>query len=163
MKSSSQHAPEQLLLFETQELEGAEIKPAEQGTLFEDDFVLDPAPATVLRARTHAPEVYERAMQMYERGSSYKTVAYVLNISVYTARDWMHRFRAAGAERERGVGHGRSFSESVRQDVRRMRYELGYSYNRIEQETGLKRTTIRSWLAGADKEGMLTSAGRCEN
>ena len=55
MKSSSQHAPEQLLLFETQELEGAEIKPAEQGTLFEDAFVLDPAPATVLRARTHAP------------------------------------------------------------------------------------------------------------
>ncbi|MGN1209008.1 MAG: helix-turn-helix domain-containing protein [Duodenibacillus sp.] len=143
--------PEQLLLFETQELEGAQTAAAEHRAAIEEDFTLDPAPAPLRRARTHAPEIYARAMEMYARGSSYKTVAYVLNISVYTARDWMHRYHAAGPEHARESGKGRGFSETVRQDVRRMRYELGYSYNRIEKETGLRRTTIRSWLASPER------------
>ncbi len=95
------------------------------------------------------------AAELYSRGASYKTVAASLGVSVYTARDWMHRYRNGtfeGLLNERSL-RGRHFDQSVKARVLSLRYERGLSYNAIVRETGLSRATIRRWLAAKNAPG----------
>ncbi|MDO4937169.1 MAG: helix-turn-helix domain-containing protein [Sutterellaceae bacterium] len=122
----------------------------------------DPRPAFELVApmsvptdyRTpHSHELLEAAIELFSRGVSYKTAAYSLGISVYTAREWQHRYRNHTLEKyAQGVTVKGKYPDAIKQQVVRMRVEQGMSYNRIVQETGISRATIRSWLADAGQD-----------
>ncbi len=102
----------------------------------------------------HSAETLERAIELFSRGVSYKTAAYSLGISVYTAREWQHRYRNHTLEKyaQEGAPIKGRYPDAVKQQVVRMRFEEGMSYNKIVQETGISRATIRSWLADAGQE-----------
>lgn len=145
---------EQLDLFET-DLQ----KPVDDGR---PDFELDAQSNQLQDRRTHySPELVEKAMILFGRGVSYKTVANSLAIPVYTAREWRHRYRnhTLSQHVEGQVSKGR-YPVAVKEQVVRMRVELGMSYNRIVQETGISRATIRSWLSDVGNEDKDSEAGQ---
>lgn len=112
------------------------------------DFALvSQSEAPVDRRTQYSPELVESAMALYRRGVSYKTAACSLGIPVYTAREWQHRYRNHTLEQHAtGRSEKGKYSASVKEKVIQMRLEKGMSYNRIVQETGISRATIRSWL-----------------
>lgn len=102
----------------------------------------------------HSHELLEAAIELFSRGVSYKTAAYSLGISVYTAREWQHRYRNHTLEKyAQGETVKGKYPDAIKQQVVRMRIEQGMSYNRIVHETGISRATIRSWLADAGQDG----------
>lgn len=100
----------------------------------------------------HSRELVELAQELFARGASYKTVAASLRISIYTARDWMHRYRNgtydALLEPERRATT--RFDESIKARVVHMRADQGLSYNQIVRKTGISRATIRRWISMKD-------------
>lgn len=118
----------------------------------DEAFELTPFQAGQLSSRSpYAPELIERARELFARGTSYKSAAYALGIPVYTAREWMHRYRNGTFDVRTDRPHGR-YSQRTREEVVRMRTELGMSYNRIVKETGISRATVRSWLGGVEDD-----------
>lgn len=115
-----------------------------------------PAP----RQGRHSLQMLNLARDLFSRGASYKTVAASLGASIYTARDWMHRYRNGTFEtllEPRAVRAPR-FGNAVKARVLLMRAEQGLSYNELARETGISRATIRRWLSRretAQDEDML--------
>lgn len=120
----------------------------------QDNILLATSPTQSTDLRSPYDRVLiAQARELFLRGASYKTVAFSLKVPVYTAREWMHRHRNGTLEAlvtgERAVGR---FSDKARQEVIRLRTELGMSYNNIVKATGISRTTVRSWLADIHKD-----------
>lgn len=137
---------------------GGTIAESSEGETRDDDresrevLELTPFQAGQLSTRSpYAPEVIEKARELFRRGMSYKSAAYALGIPVYTAREWMHRYRNGTFDVRTDRSKGR-YSEKTREEVVRLRTELGMSYNRIVKETGISRATVRSWLGSVGDE-----------
>ncbi len=101
----------------------------------------------------YSEETLEKACELFARKASYKTVANSLGVPVYTARDWFHRYRDRTLQsQEQSKSKRGRLPQSVKDQVIRMRTQMGMSYNKIVAETGVSRATVRSWLKPVSRE-----------
>ena len=84
------------------------------------------------------------ALRLFETGFGYKSVAQILSLSPYTVRDWMRAFRA-GRFTTRLSPKQYRYPEEIKTRVVELRAS-GLSWKKIEEATGVKRSTCRSWL-----------------
>lgn len=84
------------------------------------------------------------ALRLFETGFGYKSVAQILSLSPYTVRDWMRAFRA-GRFTTRLSPKQYRYPEEIKTRVVELRAS-GLSWKEIEEATGVKRSTCRSWL-----------------
>lgn len=112
-----------------------------------DDFSLTNDIIVKPQHSPHTSELIGKALLLFSRGASYKTVASSLSLSVYTVRDWYHRYRNGTLEEHiQGICNKARYSDAVRKQVVELRVEKGLSYNRIVEQTGVRRATVRGWL-----------------
>ncbi len=84
------------------------------------------------------------ALRLFETGFGYKSVAQILSLSPYTVRDWMRAFRAGRFSTHLSPKQYR-YPEEIKIRVVELRAS-GLSWKEIEEATGVKRSTCRSWL-----------------
>ena len=69
----------------------------------------------------------------------------MLDIPVYTARDWHRSFLIGTFRAERGARQ-QSYTPEQKALVLKLRKEQGLSYNQISQQTKVNRATVLQWI-----------------
>ena len=92
-----------------------------------------------------APESKRRAaLELFESGKGYKTVAVTLGLSVNTVRDWSRAFKR-GRFSVRLSANQYRFPAEVREHVIAER-EQGLSWREVSEATGVNVSTCRAWV-----------------
>lgn len=103
--------------------------------------------------RDERTELRTNALKLFEKGFGYKSVGSILRISIYTARDWMHEFKAGIYDPsecyERKAGQIEDV-EKVREAIIR-EHDAGASYTQLMRKYGICKSTLRLW-SKSDKE-----------
>ncbi|MBQ8828704.1 MAG: hypothetical protein IJ022_01170 [Burkholderiaceae bacterium] len=97
--------------------------------------------------REERAELRTNALKLFEKGFGYKSVGSILRISIYTARDWMHEFKAGIFDPnecyERKTGHIKSIAQ-VKEAILKEHRE-GASYTQLMRKYGICKSTLRLW------------------
>ncbi len=91
-----------------------------------------------------------QAKALFEAGAGYRQAARILNLPLYTVRDWRRLF-VQGAFRDHVEQRNYVFSEEVRRRAVEMR-RGGATWREIEAATGAKPVSVRRWMRAAAKE-----------
>lgn len=92
----------------------------------------------------HPYELRRQALEIFENGGSYKNCARILDIPLYTVRDWFRCYTIGTFRTERGARQQR-YSLEQRKAVLTLRQQ-GASYNEISKMTKVNRATVLQWI-----------------
>ena len=92
-----------------------------------------------------------QAFELFEAGVGYKTVSRRLNLSIYTAREWMRRFKRGNIaffDKDYIVPVKCKFDD---EDTRKAvtLYESGLSLGQIAKILQTSRQTVKKWISNA--------------
>ena len=90
-----------------------------------------------------------QALKLFESGFGYKAVADLLDLAPYTVRDWLRAFKAGRFSVKLPVKQYR-YSDEVKLRVAALRSN-GLTWKQIEEATGVKASTCRSWVTNNDR------------
>lgn len=92
----------------------------------------------------HSFELRRRAMEIFQSGGSYKNCARILNIPLYTARDWFRCYSIGTFRTEHGARQ-QKYTPEQKEAVLTLRQQ-GASYNKISKMTKVNRATVLQWV-----------------
>lgn len=92
----------------------------------------------------HSFELRQKALEIFKSGGSYKNCARILDIPLYTARDWFRCYTIGTFRTERGARQQR-YSPEQKEAVLTLRQQ-GASYNKISKMTKVNRATVLQWI-----------------
>lgn len=90
----------------------------------------------------------EKALQLFEKGSGYMTVAAKLKLSIYTVRDWYRLYRGgffSADLKKPGNSSENHCSKDIKDEVRE-EFLHGSSVSSLSVKFGKSKSTIRYWL-----------------
>lgn len=89
-----------------------------------------------------------KAFRLFEDGLGYRAVSSMLNLSVYTVRDWARLFKTGNFDPQ--IKHPGKYSQNLStQEIRdqvKAEYENGASISYLSVKYGKNKTTVRYWL-----------------
>ncbi len=89
-------------------------------------------------------ETRRKAIELFEKGYGYKTVAAKIGVSVYTVRDWGRRFRR-GTFAEDISSRLYRYEDDARERVLELDAK-GLSVREISEKTGIPKSTCKGWI-----------------
>lgn len=109
-----------------------------------------PAKARRIRPPGCASDYKRRqALRLFESGFGYKAVADLLDLAPYTVRDWLRAFKAGRFSVKLSNNQYR-YSEEIKLRVIALRSN-GLTWRQIEEATGVKASTCRTWVSNANQ------------
>ena len=93
-----------------------------------------------------------QALELFECGFGYKSVADMLMLSVNTVRDWSRLYKQGRFSPNMSRNQYRYTDETKRLAVGLR--ERGYSWKKIEEETGVNASTCRAWVRAAAEKAV---------
>lgn len=112
---------------------------------------VSPAKARRIRPPGCASDNKRRqALRLFESGFGYKAVADLLDLAPYTVRDWLRAFKAGRFSVKLSNNQYR-YSEEIKLRVIALRSN-GLTWRQIEETTGVKASTCRTWVSNENNK-----------
>lgn len=105
-------------------------------------------PAARIRPNFASEGKRRAALELFEAGKGYKTVAEALGLSVNTVRDWSRAFKKGRFSVKLSANQYR-FPTEVHDHVIAVR-DLGLSWREVSEATGVCVSTCRAWVLARD-------------
>ncbi len=103
--------------------------------------------AHALMDGAHAPEMKQKAYELFAQGFGYRTCARQLGISIYTARDWNRHYNNGTFEPETGYRRRRRyFTDDFKREIARAYLKENVSINQIAQKYTVTRRSVTQWV-----------------